>query len=136
MSSGTGTSPRKEANVKRPLVFGLVLALVAVGLLATGTALAKKPVPPPPPKGDCNCPDVYAPVICSNGTVYSNLCQAGCAGATGCVPYGDVTALAAAGGCRCPLVYAPVICDNGKTYPNPCVANCHHAKNCVPTGDL
>jgi len=35
------------------------------------------------------CPDVYAPVICSNGHVYSNSCYASAAGATGCVPYGD-----------------------------------------------
>jgi hypothetical protein len=35
-----------------------------------------------------NCPDVYSPVICSNGVVYSNACFAGLACATGCVPYG------------------------------------------------
>lgn len=36
-----------------------------------------------------NCPDVYQPVICSNGIVYSNACFAGLACATDCVPYGD-----------------------------------------------
>jgi hypothetical protein len=36
------------------------------------------------------CPDVYAPVICSNGHVYSNSCEASKACATGCVPYADV----------------------------------------------
>jgi hypothetical protein len=35
------------------------------------------------------CPENYAPVICSNGVVYSNLCFASAAGATGCVPYAD-----------------------------------------------
>jgi hypothetical protein len=65
------------------------LSLIAVGMFSI--ALAKKPPPPPPPpKGECLCPDVYAPVICSNGITYSNLCQAGCAGATGCTPTGDI----------------------------------------------
>jgi hypothetical protein len=45
--------------------------------------------------GLCNhhgyCPEVYEPVICSNGVVYSNSCFAGLACATGCVPYGGVT---------------------------------------------
>ena len=35
------------------------------------------------------CPDVWKPVICSNGQVYSNGCYAARACATGCVPYGD-----------------------------------------------
>ena len=39
--------------------------------------------------GGCNCLDVWIPVICSNGVVYSNMCYAGCAKATGCVPYGN-----------------------------------------------
>jgi len=34
------------------------------------------------------CPDVWAPVICDNGQVYSNLCYANLFGATGCVPFG------------------------------------------------
>lgn len=37
----------------------------------------------------CICPDVYAPVTCSNGVTYSNSCRASCAHATGCVPGGD-----------------------------------------------
>jgi hypothetical protein len=35
------------------------------------------------------CPENYAPVICSDGVVYSNSCFASAAGATGCVPYAD-----------------------------------------------
>ena len=39
----------------------------------------------------CLCPDVFDPVICtSNGQTYSNFCQAGCAGATGCTRTGDI----------------------------------------------
>lgn len=35
------------------------------------------------------CPENYAPVICSNGVVYSNSCFAALDCATGCVPYAD-----------------------------------------------
>lgn len=35
------------------------------------------------------CPENYAPVICSNGVVYSNSCFASLDCATGCVSYGD-----------------------------------------------
>jgi hypothetical protein len=38
----------------------------------------------------CICPDVYAPVKCSNGVTYSNSCRASCAHATGCVPTGNI----------------------------------------------
>jgi hypothetical protein len=38
----------------------------------------------------CICPDVYAPVTCSNGVTYSNACRASCAHATGCVPTGNI----------------------------------------------
>ena len=120
--------------MKRFATLGLISILVVSAVFVAGSALAKKPSPPPPP-GGCLCPDVYSPVICSNGVVYSNLCQAGCAKATGCVPHGDAT-VQAAGGCRCPLIYAPVICDNGKTYSNQCLADCKNAKNCVPTGGI
>jgi hypothetical protein len=67
--------------------------VVTLGVLAASTVFAAKkppPPPPPPPKGECLCPDVYDPVICSNGITYSNFCQAGCAGATGCTRTGDI----------------------------------------------
>ena len=71
-------------------VLGSML-IVALGVLAASTVFAaKKPPPPPPPKGECLCPDVFDPVICSDGNTYSNFCQAGCAGATGCVRTGDI----------------------------------------------
>jgi len=35
------------------------------------------------------CLDVWKPVICPNGQVYSNSCYAYRACATGCVPYGS-----------------------------------------------
>jgi len=35
------------------------------------------------------CPDVVAPVKCSNGVTYINGCRASCAGATGCTRVAD-----------------------------------------------
>lgn len=58
-----------------------VCAVVAVGMTAS-VAEAKRP------GGGINCPDVWDPVICSNGQVYSNFCYASVAGATGCVRLG------------------------------------------------
>ena len=121
--------------MKKAATIGLVSLFVLAALLVAGSALAKKPTPPPPPPGDCNCPDVYDPVICSDGVVYSNLCRATCAKASGCVPYGDAS-FEVQSACRCPMIWAPVICSNGRTYSNLCVANCNKAKNCVPTGDI
>ena len=40
--------------------------------------------------GGCICPDVYAPVKCSNGRTYSNACVASCNKAKNCVPTGDI----------------------------------------------
>lgn len=39
--------------------------------------------------GGFECPDVWDPVICDGGVVYSNACYARRACATGCVPFGD-----------------------------------------------
>ena len=57
-----------------------VIVVGAVGLTASQSkAVVKR----------CICPDVYAPVTCSNGLTYGNSCLASCAGATGCVR-GDI----------------------------------------------
>ncbi len=61
-----------------------ICAVIAVGLTAS-VAEAKRPGSG---GGGTFCPDVWDPVICSNGQVYSNACYASRAGATGCVPYG------------------------------------------------
>ena len=34
----------------------------------------------------CNCPQIFRPVICSNGRGYDNLCYARCDHAKHCVP--------------------------------------------------
>ena len=61
------------------LAFALILT---VGALLSPAASAR-PYPP------YACPDVYSPVICSDGHVYSNSCYASLAGAKDCVPYND-----------------------------------------------
>jgi hypothetical protein len=65
----------------------LLVMIVAIAALTAPTASAKRP----PSDPGCLCPDVFDPVFCtSNGQTYSNFCQAGCAGATGCTHTGDV----------------------------------------------
>ncbi|HVZ93367.1 MAG TPA: hypothetical protein VG797_02545 [Phycisphaerales bacterium] len=63
----------------------LVLAIAVTAAVGFSAATAKAVIRPP---AHCICPDVYAPVTCSNGVTYSNSCRASCAGATGCVPGG------------------------------------------------
>jgi hypothetical protein len=65
------------------------LSKLTLALALAATALAF-PAPSGAVGGGYECPDVYDPVICSNGQVYGNACYAGKAGATGCVPYGAV----------------------------------------------
>jgi hypothetical protein len=64
-----------------------MLAVFAAALAAAGLAgLTATPASAAPPF--CNCRQVYEPVICSNGQVYSNICFARCDGAKNCQPYG------------------------------------------------
>ena len=67
----------------------LALALALVGAAGAGSlAFAAKPQPSGCPR-DILCADVWDPVICSDGQVYSNSCYAYRACATGCQPYGN-----------------------------------------------
>jgi len=68
-------------------VLGVLTVIVAVGVsLLAGSPRAAATSP-----GDAFfgtvCPDIVAPVICSNGRIYINGCYAAKAGATGCHPY-------------------------------------------------
>ena len=60
------------------LVGCLLAAAFVVGAFAVFSEVSAAP--------RCICPQVYAPVICSNGKTYPNLCVAECHHATGCVP--------------------------------------------------
>ena len=64
----------------------LAIALTAGALAVSTPSEAVSGCPRP----GILCPDIYNPVICSNGKVYSNSCYAYVACATGCVPYGEV----------------------------------------------
>ena len=64
-------------------------AAVAVTLVV-GTASLFAPVRAAGIGGGCICPDVYAPVTCSNGRTYSNSCVASCNKAKNCVPTGGI----------------------------------------------
>jgi hypothetical protein len=80
-------TPIQEANMSKKLIArlsGLGLVLVAGGVLSTAvSALAGGG------GGGINCPDVWNPVLCPNGQVYSNACYAGLAKQRNCVPFGD-----------------------------------------------
>ncbi len=72
---------KKYRKVLTTALFAAVLAAASVNAskaLAAGGGGCNKGI---------NCLDVYNPVICSNGQVYSNLCYAKKACATGCVAY-------------------------------------------------
>lgn len=73
--------------MKKRFVVAVVLAVVAIGVMSVSDSFARRT---PPGGGDCLCPDVFAPVVCSNGQTYSNACVASCNGATDCVPAGDI----------------------------------------------
>lgn len=67
----------------------LFAIFVVAALLAGGFALADKP---DKPSTSCKwrnlaCPDVWDPVQCSDGEIYSNSCYAKRACAHGCQPY-------------------------------------------------
>jgi len=101
------------------------------------------------PRKGVACIDLWDPVICDDGNVYSNGCYAWVACAEGCEPYGDggpivVEAKGKPGGgddgCPrigyfCPMVWDPVICDDGQVYSNGCVAWVACATGCEPYGD-
>ena len=75
-----------KANVKKLSMLGVAAAVCAVTGFAAVT-LAAGPI-----GGGCNkgvyCLDVWRPVICPNGQVYSNSCYAAKACQKNCVPWG------------------------------------------------
>lgn len=69
-----------------------ILKLAVLSALALGALSISSPTPAEAVAAcprNIQCLDVWDPVICSNGQIYSNACYAHRACATGCVPYGD-----------------------------------------------
>jgi hypothetical protein len=79
----TGRSPKEETMIRRAMKFAISAAIATAFIVGLSTLVA--PVQASFGGGHCICPDVYAPVTCSNGVTYGNSCLAGCAHATGCV---------------------------------------------------
>jgi hypothetical protein len=76
---------RLRTVVRGALVVGVLGAALA-GLDAVATPKAHGLLIGP--GGPFACPDLWAPVLCENGQVYSNFCYARLAGQTNCVPFG------------------------------------------------
>jgi hypothetical protein len=86
--AATGHSSQEEAMIRRAMKFAVGAAIATAVFVGTSTLLA--PVQASFGGGNCICPDVYAPVKCSNGVTYSNACRASCAHAKNCVPTGNI----------------------------------------------
>ena len=78
---------RKRLPVVTIALLTFLLAAIVFGSIAYAF---RPPLIPCFPK-NIYCLDVWDPVICSNGVVYSNDCYARRACATGCVPWGGQT---------------------------------------------
>jgi hypothetical protein len=79
-------------GIVRKTAFAALLGAIVFGvvaMLATDETQAAKGGGNRCPRPGIACLDVWDPVICSNGQVYSNSCYAYVACATGCVPYGN-----------------------------------------------
>lgn len=69
--------------MKRSIAMSLVVAVLFAAAAVLVTAVSATGAQAAP---TCNCPDVFAPVICSNGRAYDNYCYARCDHAKQCVP--------------------------------------------------
>lgn len=74
-----------------PMALVGFVAVIAGVLGTTAVSVAAGGPPRPCFRPGIYCLDVWQPVICSDGNVYSNSCYAYRACATGCVPYGGAT---------------------------------------------
>jgi hypothetical protein len=71
--------------IRRAMKIVVSAAVAAVFVIGVASLFA-----PAQAAGSCNCLDIYAPVICSNGVTYSNACVAGCNHAKNCRPAGGI----------------------------------------------
>ncbi|MCB9838947.1 MAG: hypothetical protein H6813_06370 [Phycisphaeraceae bacterium] len=67
------------------LTCGLSTAALVIGAMALTAEPAQARS-----GGPCLCPDIYAPVTCSNGKTYPNQCVANCHHAKNCSPSGGI----------------------------------------------
>ncbi len=68
---------------KRIAFLTALCAVLALSLMVSFTQAESRKLCNP----DIACLDIFDPVICDNGVVYSNACYAERACATGCVPF-------------------------------------------------
>ena len=71
---------------RKALRFVVGAAVAAIFVVGISAFLSSEPAA----AGGCICPQVYAPVKCSNGKTYPNQCVANCQHAKDCVPTGDI----------------------------------------------
>ena len=71
--------------IRRAMKIVIGTAVVSVFMIGASSLFT-----PAQARGTCYCPDVFDPVICSNGVTYSNGCVASCNHATGCHRTGDI----------------------------------------------
>lgn len=69
----------------RAAMVALVMSVLGVGTASIVSTAEAKPRFPDFP----HCPDVYAPVLCPNGAVYTNSCWASVDGQSNCTPFND-----------------------------------------------
>jgi hypothetical protein len=74
--------------IRAKLIPKVAFAIALTGAIGAGSVSVASAKCKPNP--NAICPEIYSPVICSNGHVYSNQCFADAACATGCVPYNQV----------------------------------------------
>jgi hypothetical protein len=78
-----------KSKISKGLFAAAVAAVCVVGFTsATETAEAKRPGGGGGGGGGIYCLDVWRPVLCPDGNIYSNDCYALRAGQVGCVPWG------------------------------------------------
>ena len=85
---GQPRTGEEEGRTVRRLLKALVGVAVVVALVAVMMSLFAPTQAASGPA--CLCPDIYKPVICSNGRTYPNLCVAKCNKAKNCVPTGEI----------------------------------------------
>jgi hypothetical protein len=76
---------KRFSTVSKAVLIVALLTVLVFGTVAwAGKGGGKGKKPPACPNWDLICPDVWDPVVCDDGEVYSNQCYADRVCATGC----------------------------------------------------